>query len=138
MSQFAKLFEAVKAEPKNVESKKKTAKKTEKAAAKKASANDSAKSRAASNLAEIPAAALKSAAEPSEIQTSAESSANHQNNQKAVGKSRDADYTQVLTYLRKETHRQIKKVLIDDANQRNVSDLVEELLSEWLSRQLDK
>ncbi len=53
---------------------------------------------------------------------------------KKIGKSSNADYTQVLTYIRRDTHRRIKKVLIDDPDERNLSDLVEELLSDWLKK----
>jgi hypothetical protein len=53
---------------------------------------------------------------------------------KKPGKSRNTDFTQVLTYIRRDTHRQTKKVLIDDPDERDLSDLVEELLSGWLKK----
>lgn len=53
---------------------------------------------------------------------------------KQIAKSRNADYAQVLTYIRRNTHKEIKKVLIDDPQNRDLSDLVEELLSSWLNR----
>ncbi|MGI8495054.1 MAG: hypothetical protein ACR2L1_07055 [Pyrinomonadaceae bacterium] len=53
---------------------------------------------------------------------------------KQIAKSRNAEYAQVLTYIRKNTHKEIKKVLIDDPQNRDLSDLVEELLSSWLNR----
>lgn len=57
---------------------------------------------------------------------------------KKIGKSSNNEYTQVLTYIRRDTHRQIKKVLIDDIEERDLSDLVEELLSDWLKKNVEK
>jgi hypothetical protein len=51
---------------------------------------------------------------------------------RATGKSRNADYTQVLSYVKKDTHNRVKAALIFDDQQRDLSDLVEELLGEWL------
>ncbi len=48
------------------------------------------------------------------------------------GKSSNADYAQVLTYIRRDTHNAVKAALIFDDKKRNVSDLVEELLSGWV------
>lgn len=53
-------------------------------------------------------------------------------NVKPVGKSRHPDYTQALAYIKKDTHRTIKKMLIDDPIKRNLSDLIEELLTNWI------
>ena len=49
-----------------------------------------------------------------------------------VGKSKDPEYTQVLTYLKKSTHNAVKAALIFDDKERDLSDLVEELLSGWV------
>lgn len=47
-----------------------------------------------------------------------------------AGKKSNPDYTQVTVYIRKGTHLAAKKVLLDDG--REFSELVEELLIEWL------
>lgn len=73
------------------------------------------------------------AADEDEAETNEQSGEQSQIGGKKIGKSRNSDYTQVLTYIRRDTHRQIKKVLIDDAKERDLSDLVEELLNGWLS-----
>jgi hypothetical protein len=54
---------------------------------------------------------------------------------KAKGKRSDPDYEQVSAYIRKETYRNIKIALLQEAEKRDFSDLVEALLSEWLSNQ---
>ncbi len=53
---------------------------------------------------------------------------------RATGKSSNADYTQVLTYIKRNTHRQVKKSLFDDPQNRDLSELVEELLADWLKK----
>ena len=54
---------------------------------------------------------------------------------RTTGKSSSPDYTQVLTYVRKDTHNKVKAALIFDERERDLSDLVEELLSDWLKKQ---
>lgn len=49
---------------------------------------------------------------------------------------RNLDFEQTLVYLRTTTKRQVKKSLLDDPDGRDFSDLVEELLVNWL-RQID-
>lgn len=51
------------------------------------------------------------------------------------GKSSNTDYTQVLTYVRRDTHKAVKRALLDDNQNRNLSDLVEELLAGWVKKQ---
>ncbi len=51
-----------------------------------------------------------------------------------TGKSSNADYAQVLTYVKRETHRAVKKALFDDPQSRDLSELVEELLTAWLEK----
>jgi hypothetical protein len=46
------------------------------------------------------------------------------------GKKTNPEYTQVTVYLRKDVHRQAKKILIDDG--REFSELVDELVSGWI------
>lgn len=51
-----------------------------------------------------------------------------------AGKSSNAAYAQVLTYIKRDTHREVKKALLDDKNDRDLSELVEELLTDWLKK----
>ena len=53
---------------------------------------------------------------------------------KRRGKSDDKSFRQVLTYLKIDTHKAVKARLIFDDQNRDLSDLVEELLTEWLTR----
>ena len=48
----------------------------------------------------------------------------------SVGKRSDGDYKQVSAYIRKDTHQQVKIALLRE--EREFSELVEELLSGWL------
>ena len=49
------------------------------------------------------------------------------------GKSSNKEfYTQATLYLRKDTHRAIKKKLLDDEQGRDMSDLAQELFAQWL------
>lgn len=54
---------------------------------------------------------------------------------KTKGKRSDPDYEQVSAYIRKETYRQVKIALLQEEEKRDFSELVEALLSEWLSHQ---
>ena len=54
---------------------------------------------------------------------------------KTKGKRSDPDYEQVSAYIRKETYRNVKIALLQEEEKRDFSDLVEALLSEWLSNQ---
>ena len=47
------------------------------------------------------------------------------------GKSADPDYVKLTSYIRRETHREVKRRLIDDG--REISELVEALLGGWLA-----
>lgn len=51
-----------------------------------------------------------------------------------VGKSKNPEFTQVLTYLKKSTHNAVKAALIFDEKERDLSDLVEELLKVWITK----
>ena len=46
------------------------------------------------------------------------------------GKKTDPHYVQVTVYLRKEIHREAKKLLLDNGGQ--FSDLVDDLVSQWI------
>ena len=54
---------------------------------------------------------------------------------RGAGKSSNPDYTQVLTYVRRDTHNRVKAALIFDERRRDLSDLVEELLAGWVEKQ---
>ena len=49
------------------------------------------------------------------------------------GKKSDPAFKQVTVYLRKDTHDTARKILFDD--RRQFSDLVDELVSRWISGQ---
>lgn len=52
--------------------------------------------------------------------------------QKPRGKSANPEYVKLTSYIRKDTHLQVKRRLLDDG--REISELVEELLGQWLTR----
>ena len=49
----------------------------------------------------------------------------------SAGKRSNAEYRQVSAYVRKDTHRKVKMALLED--DREFSELVEELLDGWLA-----
>ena len=49
----------------------------------------------------------------------------------AAGKRSDADYKQVSAYIRRDTHFKVKLALLQEG--REFSELVEELLGEWIA-----
>lgn len=51
---------------------------------------------------------------------------------RALGKRSDPDYTQVSAYVGRETYRSVKIALVSD-DQRDFSELVDELLRGWLT-----
>ncbi len=145
MSQFAELFKAVKNEPKNLlannENKKPVAVKNMEQVKAKDNRNGENKSgntpnSDAQNLKKQTQVSEKdrTASKPVEKPPQLQEESKIVGSAKKIGKSSNADYTQVLTYMRRDTHRQIKKVLIDDPDERDLSDLVEEVLSDWLKK----
>lgn len=48
------------------------------------------------------------------------------------GKRSDPDYVGFTTYIRKETHRKAKIALLEQGDGRELSELVEDLLAQWL------
>lgn len=52
----------------------------------------------------------------------------------ATGKRSNPDFEQTSLYLRIETHHAVKVALLQARDGRDVSDLVEELLCEWLTK----
>lgn len=53
-----------------------------------------------------------------------------------VGKRSDPSYRQISTYVRSDLYRAVKRELFTD--ERDFSDLMDELLSEWVSRRQAK
>ena len=49
-----------------------------------------------------------------------------------VGKRSNTDYTQITAYIRSATHKNTKIALIEQGSERDMGDLIDELLSEWL------
>lgn len=54
--------------------------------------------------------------------------------EKPLAKSKDPDFIQGNFYIRKTTHAQVKIKLLQEGKDQDLSDLVEELLSKWLSK----
>ncbi|PSB08057.1 hypothetical protein C7B62_18030 [Pleurocapsa sp. CCALA 161] len=54
------------------------------------------------------------------------------------GKRSNPDFEQVTAYVRSQTYRQTKIALLQQSELEDFSELVEELLTEWLSTQLGK
>lgn len=54
---------------------------------------------------------------------------------KKRGKRNDPDYTQVTAYIKKDTHQQVKIALLQEGTDREFSELVEDLLLEYLRTQ---
>lgn len=52
----------------------------------------------------------------------------------ALGKSANQDYTQTSIYIKKDTQISVKSTLLTDTKKRDFSDLVEQLLTEWLNK----
>ena len=52
------------------------------------------------------------------------------------GKRSDPDFTQITAYISKTTHQNIKIALLNEGKKREISELIEERLSEWLREQI--
>lgn len=48
------------------------------------------------------------------------------------GKRSNPDFEQVTAYIRKRTHQEVKIALLQEGEDREFSELVEELLDQWL------
>jgi len=48
------------------------------------------------------------------------------------GKSSNPEYKQISAYVRKDTHREAIKRLADEDGKRDLSDIIENLLNQWL------
>jgi hypothetical protein len=51
-----------------------------------------------------------------------------------AGKRTDPAFVQVTAYIRKDTHRDVKIELLREGKGREFSELIEQLLSDWLKR----
>lgn len=74
---------------------------------------------------------------PSTIQTATrpDSQTSEQLPVKGLAKSTDPSFTKFTTYVRKQTHLAIKTRLVSQG--REMSALVEELLSDWLTKEMN-
>lgn len=54
------------------------------------------------------------------------------------GKRSNPDYEQVTAYIRRDTYTEVKIALLQQGEDREFSELVEQLLTEWLSTQKAK
>jgi hypothetical protein len=65
-------------------------------------------------------------------------SANDDSNQRQRGRPKakrsDPDFIGFTTYIRKETHKNVKIALLQEGNGRELSELVEELLAQWIKQ----
>jgi hypothetical protein len=77
------------------------------------------------------------AAEPEKAQDSPTSASPKRG--RPSGKRSDPDFVPLTVYVRKETHRGVKRALLDQDEPGEISELVEELLADWLAgRQAEK
>ena len=53
---------------------------------------------------------------------------------KETAKSKHADYVQTSVYIKKETQTRVKRALLIDEQNRDFSELVEELISDWAAK----
>ena len=52
------------------------------------------------------------------------------------GKKSNPDYQQVTVYLQKDIHRSAQKLLLDENQRKQFSELVNELVSEWVKNRI--
>lgn len=52
------------------------------------------------------------------------------------GKRSDADYIQVTAYIQKDRHRDVKIALLKSGGDKDFSELVDDLLGQWLNSNL--
>ncbi len=70
-----------------------------------------------------------------EVETPAPAEPKPQKSGRPRGKRSNPDYEQVTAYIKRETYRNTKIALLQQENKQEFSELVEQLLSEWLSTQ---
>ncbi len=49
-------------------------------------------------------------------------------------KRSDPNFTQISAYIKKDTHRKVKMKLLEIESEQDLSELIEELLQEWLKQ----
>ena len=123
MSQFSSLFKT------DAKEERKTEKTPPRKTAPKPKTKPEKKKPDSTSLSPAPQPPVAKADEPATPRKSAPTQ------KRAPGKSSNSDYAQVLTYVRRDTHRAVKRALLDDEQNRNLSDLVEELLAGWVKKQ---
>jgi hypothetical protein len=70
-----------------------------------------------------------------DVETPVQAEAKSQKLGRPRGKRSNPDYEQVTAYIKKETYRNTKIALLQQGNNQEFSELVEQLLSDWLSMQ---
>jgi hypothetical protein len=68
---------------------------------------------------------------PSESETVAETREMHPAGRS--GKRSDPNFVQISAYIPKETHRAVKRALLDREDEKNLSELLSELLEGWIN-----
>ncbi len=71
----------------------------------------------------------------SEVETPAPAETTSQKSGRPRGKRSNPDYEQVTAYIKRETYRNTKIALLQQRDNQEFSELVEQLLNEWLSTQ---
>lgn len=56
-------------------------------------------------------------------------------NGRGVGRRSDPDYMQASSYMLRRMRRQVDRALLNDPSERDYSELIEELVREWLAKQ---
>ena len=70
-----------------------------------------------------------------EVETPVPTEPKPQKSGRPRGKRSNPDYAQVTAYIKRETYKNTKIALLQQGNNQEFSELVELLLSEWLSTQ---
>jgi hypothetical protein len=74
----------------------------------------------------------KSSAKKSSSKSSPQADAPKRRGRPATGKRNDPEFDQTTAYVRKDTYKAVRIALIEDGEERDYSELVEELLAKWL------
>jgi hypothetical protein len=71
---------------------------------------------------------------PAVAKTSPKASSKSKEQAKISGKRQHPDFVGLTTYIRKEVHRRVKIALLVEGQNRELSELVDELLAAWLAK----
>jgi len=74
----------------------------------------------------------KSSAKKSSSKSSLKTDLPKRRGRPATGKRNNPDYDQTTAYVRKDTYKSVRIALIEEGEERDYSELVEELLAKWL------